>query len=57
MPVTKNREYRSMMPMGTAASEKRIDSDYYVEGYATTFDDPYVLYEIEGQKFYEVIAS
>lgn len=24
--------------------EKRFDTDYYVEGYATTFNDPYVLW-------------
>jgi HK97 family phage prohead protease len=32
-----------------------IDSDFYVEGYATTFNDPYELYEFEGNKYYEVI--
>jgi HK97 family phage prohead protease len=26
-----------------------------VEGYATTFDQPYLLYEIDGIKYYEVI--
>jgi len=26
-----------------------------VEGYATTFNDPYELYEFEGNKYYEVI--
>jgi HK97 family phage prohead protease len=36
-------------------SEKRIDSDYYVEGYATTFNQPYVLYEADGLKYYEVV--
>ena len=30
------------------AAEKRLESDCYVEGYATTFDDPYVLYEYDG---------
>lgn len=35
--------------------DKRIDSEYYVEGHATTFDDPYVLYECEGIKYYEKI--
>lgn len=34
---------------------KRIDSNYYVEGYATTFDKPYMLWEYDGIKFYEVI--
>ena len=39
----------------TAASSRRFESDYYVEGYATTFDDPYVLYECDGVQYKEVI--
>lgn len=35
--------------------EKRIKSDYYVEGYATTFNEPYVLWEYEGTQYKEVI--
>jgi HK97 family phage prohead protease len=42
-----------MIPTGT--TEKRIESDYYVEGYATTFDKPYLLYEYDGNKYYERI--
>lgn len=38
-----------------AAREKRIDTDFYVEGYATTFDKPYLLYEYDGNKYYERI--
>jgi HK97 family phage prohead protease len=34
---------------------KRIDSENYVEGYATTFDTPYMMYEWDGVKFYEVV--
>lgn len=35
---------------------KRIESDFYVEGYATTFEDPYLLFEdCDGWKYYEVI--
>jgi HK97 family phage prohead protease len=41
--------------MTTAAQNKRIDSGYYAEGYATTFDTPYMLYEYDGIKVYEVI--
>jgi len=33
---------------------KRIESDHYVEGYATTFE-PYELYECDGIKYYEQI--
>ena len=54
----KDREYRTMIqplliPQGT--KEKRIDTDFYVEGYATTFDKPYLLYEYDGQKYFERI--
>ena len=34
---------------------KRFDTEYYVEGYATTFDQPYQLYEYDGIKYFEVI--
>ena len=54
MPFKDNREYRAM-PLLSLANEKRIDSEFYVEGYATTFDDPYVLHESEGIKYFEKI--
>lgn len=47
MPVKLgDREYRMMAPMApvSAGSPKLIESDFYVEGYATTFDAPYVLF-------------
>lgn len=51
----KEREYRAlMMPLAAINSEKRIESDYYVEGLATTFE-PYELYEHDGVKFYEQV--
>ena len=40
-------------PTGTA--EKRFDTDYYVEGFATTFNKPYVMYEYGGIKYCEMI--
>ena len=58
MPVVKGREYRQMfqplmIPQGT--ENKRFDTDFYVEGFATTFDKPYVMYEYGGIKYCEVI--
>lgn len=50
----KNREYRNLAIL-QPATQKRLDSDYYVEGYATTFDKPYELYEYDGIKYYEMI--
>ena len=60
MPMVQNREYRRMsLPMAVKVreAEKRLQSDYYVEGYATTFDQPYLLYEFEdGYQIWEQIA-
>jgi len=50
------REYRAViLPLQIPTSEKRIDSDYYVEGFATTFNKPYLLFEVDGIKYYEEI--
>lgn len=54
MPIKPEREYR-MMPLLVPSTEKRFDSDYYVEGFATTFDEPYVLWEYDGVQYKEVI--
>lgn len=52
------RQYRSLLsplaPVSTGA-EKRFESDYYVEGYASTFNDPYMLYKFDGVEYWEVI--
>ena len=57
MPLkVKEREYRAViLPFQLPTSEKRIDSEYYVEGFATTFNKPYLLYEWDGVKYYEEI--
>ncbi len=59
MPFKTDREYRALAaPLSVQAATKRIDTEYYVEGYATTFDKPYLLYEFEdGTKFYESIDA
>ena len=55
MPIVKTREYRNLTLLEpTTQPSKRIESDYYIEGYATTFE-PYELYEHDGIKFYEQI--
>lgn len=54
------RQYRSLLtplaPVSTGA-EKRFDSDFYVEGYASTFNDPYVLYRDpwDGTEYKEIV--
>ena len=45
------------MPLLNPTETKRIDSKFYVEGYATTFNDPYVLFEIEGNEYSEMVES
>lgn len=44
-----------MSLLAPAADNKRIESDYYVEGYACTFDAPYLMFEDGQRKYYEVI--
>jgi len=56
MPKTNDREYRAMAhPLFASTHEKRFDTDYYVEGFATTFGMPYVVYEWDGVQYYEVV--
>lgn len=59
MPIKKEREYRALAaPLTAQTVTKRLQTDYYVEGYATTFDTPYLLYEFEdGTKIYERIDA
>lgn len=51
------RQYRSMMPLAIVGDgvSKRFDTDYYVEGYASTFNDPYTLYKYGDWEYVEVI--
>lgn len=56
MPVKSNREYRAMTLVRPKVEGRRIESDHYVEGYATTYGTPYLLYEIDGIKYMERIA-
>jgi HK97 family phage prohead protease len=58
MPKVQDREYRAMsLPLKLAGTgqAKRIETDHYVEGYATTFDTPYLMHEWDGVKFYEAV--
>lgn len=59
MAIKSDREYRVvMLPDIQFRTVKRGDeeaNDYRVEGYATTWDDPYVLYEFDGVKYMEQI--
>lgn len=55
------RQYRILSsPLAPAAGDgdnKRLDTDFYVEGYASTFNDPYVLFEgWDGNEYREIIS-
>ena len=52
MPVVDGREYRNIQMTFTASEPEDESGDFIVEGYATTFDEPYELYD----GFYEVIS-
>lgn len=57
MPVKTSREYRAVvLPFTLPKSEKRIDTEFYVEGLATTFETPYELFECDGNKYFETIS-
>ncbi len=58
MPIKPDREYRALQaPLSVSMQAKRIDSDFYVEGYATTFNQSYVLGEIDGVQYHEIIDA
>lgn len=48
--VKSEREYRAAIEFRAAD-----EGEYIVEGYATTFNDPYVMYEFDGIKYYEQV--
>ena len=55
MPIKNNREYRNMtMEIREAAAEEQ-DDRMIVRGYASTFDEPYTLYESDDWRLEEVV--
>ena len=55
--VIASREYRSMNPLAVLQRSQDDEAAYRAEGYATTFDVPYILFEMDGVKYYEQISS
>ena len=55
MPVKSNREYRNITQFEPSTEKKYFDSENEVMGYATTFGEPYTLYEFDGVKYSEKI--
>jgi len=57
MAIKNDREYRMIqMPEMQFRALEDEEQKYIVEGYATTFDDPYVLFEYDGNKYMEQIT-
>lgn len=54
MAIKENREYR-MIQLPDMQFRAVDEENYIVEGYATTFNDPYVLFEYDGIKYMEEI--
>lgn len=56
MAIKNDREYRMIqMPEMQFRALEDEEQRYIVEGYATTFDDPYMLFEYDGIKYMEQI--
>ena len=58
MAVKNDREYRDMtMEVRTAETDEAPDERKMVTGYASTFNEPYTLYEDESWRFNEVVDA
>ena len=58
MAVKNDREYRDMtMEVRTAENEEAPEERIVVTGYASTFNEPYTLYEDDGWRFNEVVDN
>ena len=59
MPKRNEREYRTMpvLAVRAAESEEGQEKSYRVKGYASTFNDPYVLYEDSDGAIYEQVDA
>ena len=58
MAVKSDREYRDMtMEIRTAENEEAPDERKVVKGYASTFNEPYTLFEDDSWRFNEVVDA
>jgi len=58
MAVKKDREYRDMtIEIRTAETEEAPEERKIVRGYASTFNEPYTLYENDDWRFNEVVDA
>lgn len=57
MAIRENREYRQAPMFEVRAAAEGEEKSYEVSGYATTFDEEYVLFEIDGIQYKEKILA
>lgn len=57
MPKRENREYRTARMFEVRAAGENEEKTYDVSGYATTFDETYVLFEYDGIEYKEEILA
>lgn len=59
MPINKNREYRDMTlaAVPETREDEQTEERKVVKGYASTFNEPYTLYEDEDWRFDEVVDA
>ena len=57
MIKTNEREYRDFVLAVVEPQEKETDNRMVVRGYASTFNDPYELFEFDGVKYMEQIDA
>lgn len=55
MPIEKNREYRNMKIEIREVQNPDGEEKKLVSGYASTFDEPYKLFDGEGWEYWEVV--
>ena len=56
MPIKDNREYRTAKPFEIRKSEAD-EASFLVEGYATTFNEPYIMYSYDGVDYFEEVDA
>ena len=57
MPMKSDREYRNMTLEIRTEPDAEEEKKMIVEGYASTFDEPYTLYEGDNWKYQEIVDA
>lgn len=57
MPIKDNREYRKAQTFTVEQRAEGEEPSFFVEGYATTFNEPYVMYHYDGNDYFEEVDA